>query len=289
MELFMKLHQFALISTVAFGLGTKAYAGDLGTPSRGFYINAGVGAVFSNTSTSSTSNSNSVLYSPTAIGTSLFTLPDINWQNQFKNGYGINLAIGKYLSPHWHGDLEFLYQNIQRNTYGTYNWLEQNSTTGATYSQQANNLISRIATRANLYSFMTNASYDFNAKKLQPFLGAGIGVAWLKSGSTQTNNAINIDDPNTPLVEIAPALQNSPSLYGTAFATQFKAGINYAVSEHTSAILQYRLFKTSDFKASQGTIISNPGTAGQTKFHTGQHDIKGLLTNAVELNLRFDV
>lgn len=287
----MKYYQSALISTAFLSLASNVTAGTLGiAPSMGFYINAGLGAAFSNTTTSNTSNSNSVLYAPTAIGTSLFTLPDINWQNKFKNGYGINLAVGKYFSPNGHGDLEFLYQNIQRDTYGTYNWLEQNSTTGAIYSQQANNPISKITTRANIYSFMTNASYDLiNIGKIHPFLGAGLGLSWLKSGSTQTNNSINIDDPNTPLIETAPAMQNSPSLYGTAFAWQFKAGINYAVSEKATAILQYRLFQTTDFKAGQSTIITNPGMAGQTEFYAGQHDIEGLLTHALELNLRFDV
>ncbi|MDP3269073.1 MAG: outer membrane beta-barrel protein [Legionella sp.] len=287
----MKFYQPALISSLFLSLAYNATAGTLGiAPSMGFYINAGLGAVFSNTTTSYTSNSNSVLYAPTAIGTSLFTLPDVNWHNKFKNGYGINLAIGKYFNLNWHGDLEFLYQDIQRDTYGTYNWLEQNSTTGATYSQQANNLISKITTRANIYSFMTNASYDLiNFGKIQPFLGAGLGLSWLKSGSTQTNNSINIDDPNTPLIETAPAMQNSPSLYGTAFAWQFKAGINYAVSNTATAILQYRLFQTTDFKAGQSTIITNPGMAGQTEFYVGQHDIEGSLTHAVELNLRFDV
>lgn len=287
----MKIYPFALIQSISLGLGQIAAAGTLGEmPSSGFYINAGLGAVLSNTSTSNISNSNSVLYSPTAIGTSLFTLTNINWHNQFKNGYGINLAVGNYFRPNWHADMEFLYQNIERDTNGTYTWLEQNSTTGAIYAQQPNNPMSNIATRANIYSFMANASYDlFHVGKVQPFLGAGLGVSWLKSSSTQTNNSINIDDPNTPLVETAPALQNSPSLYGTAFAWQFKAGINYAVSDSTTAILQYRLFNTTDFKASQSTIISNPGTAGQAIFYAGQYDIKGLLTQAVDLNMRLDV
>lgn len=286
----MKLYQLTFISSIL--LAQSATAGTLGSiePSSGLYINAGLGAVFSNTSTNYISNSNSVLFAPTSLGSSLFTLPNINWQNKFKNGYGINLAVGKYFTPNWHGDLEFLYQNIERDTYGNYNWLEQYSTTGAIYAQQFNNPISRITTRANIYSFMTNASYDLiHIGQVQPFVGAGVGVSWLKSGSTQTNNSINIDDPNTPLIETAPARQNSPSLYGTAFAWQFKAGINYVISEKATAILQYRLFDTTDFKARQGTITTNPGVPGQTVFSTREYDFKGLLTHAVELNLRFDV
>ncbi|HIH8952780.1 TPA: hypothetical protein ACYUQ5_001128 [Legionella pneumophila] len=113
----MKFYHSALVSFAFLSLAYNAKAGTLGiAPSMDFYANAGLGAVFSNTSTSNTSNSNSVLYTPTAIGTSLFTLPNINWQNKFKNGYGINLAVGKYFSSNWHGDLEFLYQNIERET-----------------------------------------------------------------------------------------------------------------------------------------------------------------------------
>lgn len=287
----MKICRSVLVSSILLSITYNSSAGTVDLePVSEFYINAGIGAVFSNTNTSNISDSNSVLYTPTAPGTSLFTLPRINWKNHFNNGYGINLAVGKYVSSHWRSDLEFLYQNIQRNTLGTYNWLEQNALNGSIYAQQFNNLISKKRTRANLYSFMTNASCDlFKVGKLEPFLGAGLGVSWLKSSSTQSNNAINIDDPNTPLIETAPALQNSPSLYGTAFAWQFKAGINYELSPTATAILQYRLFNTTDFKTSKSTIITNPGIAGQTIFYTGQQNIKGLLTQAVELNMRLDV
>lgn len=285
-----KVLPIILIPVITFGLMHPVSAGTSGTSSRGLYIDAGLGAVFSNTQTSFTTNSNLVLYSPTTIGSSLFSLPNINWRNKFKNGYGINLAFGRYFSQNWHGDVEFLYQNIQRDSYGTYGWLEQNSSSGATYAQQANNPISLTASRADIYSFLTNTAFDFgNGERWNPFLGVGIGIAWLKSGSVQTNNVINIDDPLTPLIETAPALQNSPSLSGTAFAFQFKAGVNYAISEAATAILQYRLFKTTDYKGSKSTIITNPGVTGQTVFYAEQHDIKGLLTNAVELNLRFNL
>lgn len=289
----MKVLPLVLIPLLTFslvpgvGAGTSGIAG---VSPRHFYVNAGLGAVFSNSSSRVISDSNSVLYSPTSIGSSLFSLPDINWQNQFKNGYGINLAIGSYFNPYWHGNVEFLYQNIQRDTFGTYGWLERNSLNGATYASQNNNPISRIATRADIYSFLSNATYDFSRfKAMNPFIGVGAGVAWLRSDSTQTNNAINIDDPATPLVETAPARQNSPSLSGTAFAWQIKAGINYALSDLATAILQYRLFATTSFQGSQSSIITNPGMDGQTTFYAGQHDIKGLLTHAVELNFRFNV
>jgi len=284
-------HPLSLLTVLGFiGIAQAGTAGPIAeTPVR-FYINAGVGGIFANTNTSFTTNSTSVLYSPTAIGTSLFSLPDINWQNKFKNGYSFNAALGQYFNPNWRGDVEFLYQNIERDSFGSYGWREQNSVTGAVYAQQANNPISNITARANIYSFLTNIAYDFNGMgKWQPIIGAGIGVAWLNSGSIQTNNTLNIDDPNTPVVETASAIQNSPSLYGTAFAWQFKAGISYKVSDMATAIFLYRLYGTTQFKGSESNIVSNPGVAGQSIFFAGQHDIKGLLINAVELNMRFNV
>jgi opacity protein-like surface antigen len=256
----------------------------------GFYFNLGAGGVFSSSKTSVTERSTSVLYSPTAIGTSLFTLPDVTWNNRFKNGFDLSAAAGYHFNSHWRADAEFLYQNIQRSSYGTYGWLEQNSITGAVYALQRNNPISAVTSRANVYSLLTNAAFDFNSySNWTPFVSGGIGVSWLKSRSLQTNDIINIDDPNTPLIETAPASQFSPSLYGTAFTWQFKAGVARELQKNLSVLLQYRVLGTSDFKQSNSLIQSNPGNPGESNFHIGQHDISGLLTQAVEVNLRWDV
>ena len=256
----------------------------------GFYLNLGAGAAFSDTKTSFTDNSTSILYSPTSIGTSLFSLPNVNWNNQFKNGFDLNVAAGYHFNANWRAETEFLYQNIKRNSYGSYGWMEQNSVTGAVYAQQINNPISTVSTRAHLYSFLTNAAYDFSSlANWTPFIGGGIGVSWLKSGRVQTYNTIVIDDPNTPIYETAPASQLSPSLYGTAFIWQIKAGISRAMSAHSSFLIQYRLLGTSEFKASNSLIKSNPGLPGESNFYVAQHDIKGLLTQAVEFNYRWDV
>jgi opacity protein-like surface antigen len=258
--------------------------------SAAYYVSAGVGGAFSNTHDEFTGNSNSVLYSPTAVITSLFTLPNINLHNQFKAGFDVNVAIGEYINPNWRADVEFLYQNLRRDSYGSYGWLEQVAATGAVYAQQANNPISKVSNRANVYSLLTNLAYDFiPSGKWKPLLGVGAGVAWLKAGRLQTNNMIKVDDPITPLVETAPAIQNSPSLYGTAFAYQFKAGVSRSLTERITAILQYRLYGTTRFKASSATILTNPGTAGQTLFYSSPHDVKGLLINAIEVNMRFNV
>ncbi|MFC7782585.1 outer membrane protein [Legionella taurinensis] len=254
------------------------------------YFNLGAGGAFSSTSNRFTGNSTTVLYGPTAIGTSLFSLPDVNWRNEFKNGFDLNAALGYRLNDTWRADVEFLYQNLKHHSQGNYDWQEQNPITGAIYARQANNPISDKSKRAHVYSLLTNIAYDLTPNgQWTPFLNGGVGVAWLQSGRVKTNNIINIDDPATPLVETAPATQTSPSLYGTAFAWQFKAGAAYAVNDKTTAILQYRLLGTSSFKASGSVITSNPGTPGQASFYIAEHDIKGLLTQAIEFTLRLNV
>lgn len=64
----------------------------------GFYISLGAGGAFSNSANNFSENSTSVLYSPTAIGTSLFTLPNVTWHNQFKNGFDLNVAAGYHIN-----------------------------------------------------------------------------------------------------------------------------------------------------------------------------------------------
>lgn len=259
----------------------------LGSP---FYVNLGIGAFTSNSMSSYTRDSTASLYSPTAIGTSLFILPNVNWKNSFNNGLNINLATGYQFNQNWRGEIEFLYQNLNRDISGDYDWQEINSVTQAVYAQSFDNPISHSSSNVNLYSFLTNGYYDFkNNTKWTPFIGAGVGIAWINSESNHSLNILNVDDPSTPLVESAPVSQYSPSLSGTAFAGQFKAGINYEWDENKSLALIYRLFFTSQFKSSSSRITSNPGTTGETSFYITQHNIDGIVTNALELNLRFNV
>ena len=55
----------------------------------GVYVNAGGGYVIPTQNAALTANSNSVLYSPTVPGTSLFQLRNVNWQSKFNNGYDL--------------------------------------------------------------------------------------------------------------------------------------------------------------------------------------------------------
>lgn len=255
-----------------------------------FYLGAGVGGVYSNTQTGYTENSSTVLFSPTQIGTSLFSLPNVNWRNRFKSGFDLNAELGYQFDCNWSSSVEFLYQNIKRKSHGDYGWLERNSVTGATYSRQPGNPISNVDKRANVYSFLTNLAYDINPNSSWPcFISAGIGVSGIHSNRPVTNDIINIDDPVTPLVETAPARQTGPYLHGAAFAWQAKAGIRHDICHNMALALQYRIMGTSHFRAGKSVITSNPGTDVASDFYIGERGIKGLLTQAIELNLRYNL
>lgn len=255
-----------------------------------FYMTGAIGAVFPSSSSSFTKDSTSILYSPTTPGVSLFTLPNVNWKNTFNTGFNLSLASGYQFTPNWRSDVEFLYQQMQREVKGSYDWREVNSATGNLYASSLNNTISHKSANTNVYSFLTNAYYDFkNSSKWTPTMGVGIGVSWISSPRTTANNVLTVDDPSTPLVETAPVLQLSPALYGTAFTWQFKAAVSYEVSDKTSVFVQYRLFGMTHVEAKTSSITSNPGVAGQSIFTVGQHDVSGLLTNILELGVHWNV
>jgi len=252
------------------------------------YVNAGLGGVLGSSSSGYTADSSSLLYAPTTPGTSLFILPGVHWQNKYDNGFDANLAVGYRLSDHWRSEVEFLYQYMQRDVSGDYNWQEYNSSTMVLYAASNGNPIAPVTAPANVYSLLANTYYDFpNTTKWTPLIGAGIGIAWINSTRTTGNAILNVDDPSIPLVQTAPVSQTGPSLYGTALALQFKAGISYAYKDDTTVSLVYRLFGTSQFKASNSYIVSNPGTSSASTFYVPGHDVGGILTNALEVNVSF--
>jgi opacity protein-like surface antigen len=256
----------------------------------GYYINVGGGAVFSNISNSHTSNSNAVVFSPTIPGASIFTLTDVNRNNQFNNGYDVNLALGKYFNACWHGDLEFLYQNVQREQFGTYTWTERNNATGALFAQQVNVPIGHVSNHMNIYSLFGNASYDFrNDNPFTPFVGGGIGAAWASSDRIEDYTPLVVNIPSIPLFRTTPAIHSGPSLSGAAFAWQVKAGIAYDWNPMTTLTLLYRLQGTGSFRASESETITNPATGAESHFVLAPYRVGGLLTHAFELSARFNV
>lgn len=260
----------------------------------GVYIDAGAGGAFSNSSSTTIDNSSSVLYRPTATlsGSSLFTLPNVAWHNQFKDGFDLSAALGYHVSTSWRAESEFIYQNIQRSSSGVYGWEEQDSLSGSVFSFQPSNPISNMNTSANIYTMVANIARDFSSiHSFYPYVSAGVGLSWLNSSSVTTYNIISIDDPNTPLLETAPANQISPSLYGTAFTWQFKVGITHQLMARDNIMiaLQYRLLGTSHFQTSGSKIITNPGLPGQSTFYVAPNNLNGLLVQAVEGHIRWEI
>ncbi|MEX1108037.1 MAG: outer membrane beta-barrel protein [Dongiaceae bacterium] len=84
----------------------------------------------------------------------------------------------------------------------------------------------------NVYSLMTNFWYDFDTGTgFMPYLGGGIGAAWLTSNDWQfSGNSVHSDDSDL------------------AFAYQFGAGVNYAFNETFTMGLGYRFFGTTAFE-----------------------------------------
>jgi opacity protein-like surface antigen len=255
----------------------------------GLYANIGLGAVFPSGTSSFTSDSTTFPYSPTIPGDSLFQLPNVYWHNSYRTGIDVSAAVGKKIKRHFRGDIEFLYQNIKRNIGGNYGWREVDDSTGQTFSENFQNPSTETSSRLRAYSLLVNGYYDFNAfHHWSPMLGAGIGFAVVNSHGTVANNTLTINDPAIPLNSTAPMLQYSPSIHRTVFAAQLKAGFNYAWNSYTYITFQYRLFATSKLRAGSSKMLSNPGTTDQGEFNIGSHSISGLITNAIELLLRFD-
>lgn len=254
------------------------------------YVLLGIGANFPTCNSSFTSDSSVIEYSPTIPGTSLFQLPDLKWQNKYRPGINLNLAFGKYWNNFYRADIEFLYQNFKRKIDGNYDWLEVNHNTGERFSENVNNPLTKTNSRLRTYSLLLNGYYSFNnIKNIIPVLGAGFGVTVVSSRGTVTANTLTVDDPTIPLYTVTPMLQYSPSIHRTVFAAQIKAGFDYYWNKTTILTLQYRLFATSKLRAGTSKMVSNPGISDQSTFYINSHSISGLVTNSIELLIRFDL
>lgn len=253
-----------------------------------FYATLGVGFVVPSKNTRILDNSSYVTYGPTAApsGESIFNLPDVDWQNKFRPGFNVSAAIGHYFTQHWRGDIEFLYQLIRRKEVGTYNFIEYDSVNLSVIDSANNIQMTTTKGFVNIYSLLTNAYYDFkNYGKFKPTLGGGFGIAWISADATSALGSFV-----TNLGTSAATVQHSPKLSGTALALQFKAGSSYAINKSMAFMLQYRLFLTSNFIANKASIITNLASGSASRyFYTSQQTISGILTNALELIVKFDL
>ncbi len=253
------------------------------------YSTIGAGWTIPSKNSSTISDSGFTHFGPTASpsGESFFNLPSVNYINNYKDGYNFNAAIGYQLFYAFRADIEFLYQRFKRNITGTYGWAEYDANTAAL--QDSRNGIVMVPTNSytNVYTLLTNAYYDYHTNtKWTPLIGAGFGAAFIKSSSTEANGGFT-----TPVItSVTPTLQLTPELYGTAFAWQVKAGVGYDYSKDVAIIIQYRLFATTSFTSEPTSITTNPnaGAASRRVFRIGQQFVRGLFTNSLELQLKFN-
>lgn len=271
-----------ILVSLATLVACSAYA-----TSKPYYFGMGAGAVFPSAESSSKTDSYSVLYGPTSVGTSLFTLPNVEWKNSFGTGLELNMVVGMKLFRHWRAEGEFLYQNINREISGNYDWREQSTTMPFTVvNDDVNNPMAHTDTPANVYALLGNTYYDFQTgTPWVPYIGGGIGLAWITSESTTKDGTLRVELNQPPLDIEAPTVENSPSLYGTAFAWQIKLGLDYLFFEDAMSLgINYRLFGTTDFKASSSEIVTNPDISNaEAVFQVPETDVDGLLNNSVSV------
>lgn len=249
------------------------------------YISIGGGVVFPSKNSSIRGDSSSVLFQPTSQGTSLFSLPNVIWKNQYQTGYEVFGAFGISLSPCFRAEGEFLYQNFKRKISGSFDWREINACTTVLFDQNTGDPISHASTKTHIYALLSNFYFDYRTcTPLTLTLGGGVGVAWINSNRTVRNNVLRISTMMPPLNEMSPTIEKSPKLEGTAFAWQVKAGLKYDLFGCLSLGLNYRLFGTTRFVARTSKIIANPGTSAETTFEIPRNRLRGLLNNCISLS-----
>lgn len=252
-----------------------------------WYASIGMGLVIPGNNIPIHEDSSYILYRATSFGTSIFQLPNVRWDNNLQTGFETSLALGHQIFSQWRAEGEFLYQNMERDMSGTYDWQERSATTGAIELSEIGRPIAHTQSTVNVFSLLTNIVYDFNNHTAwTPFAGAGLGVAWINSDATRKNNILYTT--NGIVTSATPSTEYSPELYGTAFAWQVKLGLNYAWNDNLSIDSLYRLFGTTQFQQHDGKIITNPGIPGsEAVFKVPQNDVNGLLDSSVYLGLRY--
>lgn len=253
------------------------------------YISVGMGVVIPSQDIDIDGNSSFDLFNPTSLGSSIFQLPNIHWKNELQVGFENNLIVGFHFSEDLRAEGEFLYQNMQRDMSGSYDWNERYSSTGVLAFYTNDRPLANTSSTVNVFSLMTNLIYDFNnSTAWTPFIGAGLGIGWINSDGTKEDNVLITQTSADASPSSTPTTEYSPELYGTAFAWQFKVGVNYAWQENMSFDLVYRLFATTEFEQKSGRIVTNPqNPAYVADFSLPQGDVNGLLDNSVNLAFRY--
>lgn len=219
-----------------------------------------------------------------------FALNNVTWENTYKNGYELNLALGHRFDSHWAGEIEGIYENITRQVDGSFTWTISDFPTGENQNAVPDLLLQEANSKVNFYSVLANAIYNFsNHSAFTPFVGIGLGAGFFDSGETVAAGGFTVVDRgatyNTPTLEFGPAVS------GTVFAWQFKTGVSYDINETVGLVLQYRLIGTTELNTSSSQINTNPGRAlNETAyFNIPVNTVSGILVNGVDLNIRFNV
>ena len=92
----------------------------------------------------------------------------------------------------------------------------------------------------DVYAVLANAIYGIpTGTKFTPYVGAGAGVAWVKSQDIATVLGTSVDDTDT------------------VFAYQGIAGVEYDITNSLKAALDYRYFRTADtsFQSAAATSV----------------------------------
>ncbi len=241
------------------------------------YFTFGLGGVFPNKSVTSSGNSYGAL-----TGATRSEFPEVHWDHQFNKGWNANFAYGYYFTENLRGEVEAIYQRFNRDITGNFSYLQTVPATGTTILRVDDLRIAPASAHVGLYSLMTNAICDFTFdSELATFLGAGFGFAWIHSPGTSAYSTLNLGGVLTP------DLQTSPTLSGSSFALQFKAGVTLALYDNKTAILQYRLFTTARYMAKTSRIHTNPGQTGEGIFTIPDSTISGLVNSMVEICIQF--
>lgn len=263
---------------------SSAYAAD----THPIYVSFGAGRVISGHGSTISNNSNTILYAPSQLGSSLFMLSNVSWQNSYTNGYDADVAVGTELTPHLRVEGEFSYQNTNRHISGSYDWTEVNTESNDVFTNQYGNIFSEQTVTVNLYSLLANLYYDFKISPTWiPYVGGGLGVAWMKSPNTATNSVLTINDQTAMSTQTVTTIGNTPSLSGTAFAAQIKAGLAYAFAPNFTIAAEYRLFGTSHFHSSGSNVDANPSIPGTAVFGIPGGSINGIVNNTFNIVLRY--
>ncbi len=145
-------------------------------------------------------------------------------QGQFDDGFVVGAAVGRRFGSHLRREFEFAYR---------YNQGDQWSATPFFAQRNPQNWLGGV----NCYSGMANLIYDLgdrDSKKWTPYVGGGVGFAFVDASLNIPNVQFQLDD--------------------SAFAYQGFGGILFHTGKRSSLFSEYRFFGTDQINLWSGGI-----------------------------------